>query len=103
MSSDESNEYVSRQGDKSEIPVQADESKVEDPIDETTANSDAQLGIFTVFARSTSASDLMSYFLERDDAEAIDKSNIIKERTRHAEPQGGYREPGDNEGIPTDD
>ncbi|GJN69207.1 hypothetical protein PLIIFM63780_000605 [Purpureocillium lilacinum] len=83
MSSDESNEYVSRQGDKSEIPVQADESKVEDPIDETTANSDAQL--------------------ERDDAEAIDKSNIIKERTRHAEPQGGYREPGDNEGIPTDD
>ena len=44
MSSDEYNEYVSRQGDKSEIPVQADESKVEDPIDETTANSDAQLG-----------------------------------------------------------
>ncbi|UNI13893.1 hypothetical protein JDV02_000589 [Purpureocillium takamizusanense] len=81
--SSESNEYVSRQGDKSEIPVQADDSKVEDPIDETTANSDAQL--------------------ERDDAEAIDKSNIIKDRTRHAEPQAGYREPGDNEGIPTDD
>ncbi|KAJ6446752.1 NmrA family protein [Purpureocillium lavendulum] len=60
-------------GDKSEIPVQADDSKVEDPIDETTANSDAQL--------------------ERDDAEAIDKSNIINERTRHAEPQGGYRPP----------
>ncbi|PFH63215.1 hypothetical protein XA68_16654 [Ophiocordyceps unilateralis] len=76
------NDYVSRQGDKSEIPVQADEATVEDPIDENTANTDAQL--------------------ERDDNDAIDKSNIINQRTRHAGPKEGYREPGDEEGIPVD-
>lgn len=37
--------------------------------------------------------------LERDDAEAIDKSNIISSRTRGAQPSGDYREPGDEEGI----
>ena len=41
---------------------------------------------------------------ERDDKDAIDTSNIIDERTRHAKPaEGTYREPGDEEGIPTDD
>lgn len=41
---------------------------------------------------------------ERDDHEAIDKSNIIEERTRDAAPaKGTYREPGDEEGLPTDD
>ncbi|RDA92061.1 hypothetical protein CP533_0985 [Ophiocordyceps camponoti-saundersi (nom. inval.)] len=76
-------DYVSRQGDKSEIPVQADDVRVEDPIDETTADTDAQLA--------------------RDEKDAIDTSNIIKEKTRHAAPKGGYREPGDDEGIPVDD
>lgn len=37
-------DYVSRQGDKAEIPVQADDVRVEDPIDENTADTDAQLG-----------------------------------------------------------
>lgn len=32
---------------------------------------------------------------EQDDREAIDKSNIIDERTRDAKPRGTYREPGD--------
>ena len=36
----------------------------------------------------------------RDDNEAIDQSNIIDERTRGAKPSGGYREPGDEEGLP---
>ena len=36
---------------------------------------------------------------EKDDADAISKDNIMSERTRHAKPQGGYREPGDGEGI----
>ena len=36
----------------------------------------------------------------RDDNEAIDQSNIIGERTRGAKPSGGYREPGDEEGLP---
>ncbi|PHH66151.1 hypothetical protein CDD81_214 [Ophiocordyceps australis] len=77
------NDYVSRQGDKKQIPVQPDESRVEDPIDERMADTDEQLA--------------------RDDADAIDKSNMMKERTRHAKPSGGYREPGDEEGIPVDD
>lgn len=36
---------------------------------------------------------------ERDEKEAIDKSNIMKERTRHAKPVETYREPGDMEGL----
>ena len=40
----------------------------------------------------------------KDDADAIDESNIISERTRGARPaKGSMREPGDDEGIPTDD
>jgi len=36
-----------------------------------------------------------------DDAEAIDKSNILRSgRTRGAKPEGGYAEPGDEEGLP---
>ncbi|CCF35743.1 hypothetical protein CH063_07462 [Colletotrichum higginsianum] len=73
------NEYVSRQGDRQPIDVVSDETKVEDPTDPETADSDAQL--------------------ERDDKEAIDKSNIVKERTRGAQPAGEYREPGDTEGL----
>jgi hypothetical protein len=37
------NDYKSRTG-QNEIPVQADDKPVEDPIDEETADSDAQLG-----------------------------------------------------------
>jgi len=42
--------------------------------------------------------------IERDEKDAIDKSNIIEERTRGAaQPGGTYQEPGDEEGLPTDD
>lgn len=41
--------------------------------------------------------------LERDDNEAIDKSNIVEGRTRGAKPDGGsYREPGDEEALPSE-
>lgn len=33
----------------------------------------------------------------KDDTEAIDDSNIIEEKTRHAKPKGTYREPSDEE------
>ncbi|PCD25911.1 hypothetical protein AU210_012345 [Fusarium oxysporum f. sp. radicis-cucumerinum] len=33
--------------------------------------------------------------LDQDEEEAIDKSNIIKNRTRHAQPQGSYEESSD--------
>ncbi len=38
--------------------------------------------------------------IEKDEQDAIDKSNIIKDRTRGSKPMGNYREPGDNEGLP---
>lgn len=43
--------------------------------------------------------------LEKDEREAIDRSNIQKgDRTRHAtKPAGTYREPGDEEGLPGPD
>lgn len=40
---------------------------------------------------------------EADEKEAIDESNIVDERTRGAKPSGSYAEPGDEEGLPTDD
>jgi hypothetical protein len=39
--------------------------------------------------------------IARDEDEAIDKSNIIKPRTRGATKEAGtYQEPGDEEGLP---
>jgi len=67
--------YVTGNGKNEPIPVQGDDAPVEDPINAATADSDKQLG--------------------QDDKEAIDKSNIIKERTRGAEPRGQYQEPDD--------
>lgn len=39
----------------------------------------------------------------KDEDEAIDKSNIIGDRTRGAKPAGSYSEPGDEEGLPGPD
>ncbi|PMD22370.1 hypothetical protein NA56DRAFT_598730, partial [Hyaloscypha hepaticicola] len=78
------NDYVSRTGQKDgPVPIQSDSAGIDDPIDEATADSDEQL--------------------VRDDNEAIDQSNIIDGRTRGVKPAGGYREPGDEEGLPGPD
>ncbi|KAK3050909.1 hypothetical protein LTR09_007987 [Extremus antarcticus] len=76
------NDYVSRPGQaQAGVPVQCDNAAVEDPIDGATADSDAQL--------------------EKDDKDAIDKSNIVDSRTRGAAKSSGtYTEPGDEEGMP---
>ncbi|KAM5362672.1 hypothetical protein ACJZ2D_012417 [Fusarium nematophilum] len=97
------NSYVSRQGEKAEpIPVQADSDKIEDPIDPNMADTDVQLGMKLVLPPND-ANPLTAVTTERDDAEAIDKTNIVKERTRGAgKPGGTYREPGDEEGLPDD-
>ncbi|GAB7350503.1 hypothetical protein MBLNU459_g1097t1 [Dothideomycetes sp. NU459] len=76
------NDYVSRPG-QSEIPVQKDEADVEDPINPETADSDETL--------------------QADEKAAMDESNIMDSRTRGAKPSGTYTEPGDEEGLPTDD
>ncbi|KAF2761029.1 hypothetical protein EJ05DRAFT_250645 [Pseudovirgaria hyperparasitica] len=74
------NDYKSRPG-QSEIPVTSDDAPIEDPIDAATADSDEQL--------------------ERDDRDAINKENIIGDRTRGATKKSGtYTEPGDEEGLP---
>ena len=114
------NDYVSRTG-QSTIPVVSDQTSVEDPIDPATADSDATLGRFPfLFSKTSSLSPLAcptspiptclsSWFhtdpgTARDDSEAIDKSNIIDSRTRGAaKASGAYTEPGDEEGLPTDD
>ncbi|KAK7928667.1 hypothetical protein PG985_005665 [Apiospora marii] len=62
------------------VGVISDETKVEDPIDAKTADSDAQL--------------------ERDDKDAIREDNIVGERTRGGKPRPNYQEPGDTEGLP---
>ncbi|KAL2043920.1 hypothetical protein N7G274_003440 [Stereocaulon virgatum] len=76
------NDYVSRPG-QSEVPVVKDDAAVEEPTETAEPDSDEAL--------------------RRDDTEAIDQSNIISGRTRGAGPSGGYREPGDEEGLPAND
>ncbi|KAM0479060.1 hypothetical protein ACHAPX_005040 [Trichoderma viride] len=67
--------YASRMNEP--VPVQSDNKEVEDPVDASFADSDKQLA--------------------QDDTEAIDKSNIVDDRTRGAtKPRGTYQEPGDN-------
>ncbi len=44
------NDYKSRTG-QSQIPVQSDETAVQDPIDPKTADSDEQLGAYQIFLR----------------------------------------------------
>jgi hypothetical protein len=105
------NSYVSRPGQKAEtLAVQSDNTKVEDPIDPNTADTDEQLGTgldihlwaFSLCFIEQCPTDW--HLTERDDNEAIDRSNILDERTRHATQKAGtYREPGDDEGLPADD
>ncbi|KAG0649652.1 hypothetical protein D0Z07_4066 [Hyphodiscus hymeniophilus] len=93
------NDYVSRAGQKQDpIPVQSDGADVEDPISAETANSDEQLG--EINDTSDLAYLILILNVVKDDNDAIDRSNVINERTRGAKPSGGYREPGDEEGLP---
>ncbi|MDI1492257.1 MAG: hypothetical protein OHK93_003469 [Ramalina farinacea] len=74
------NEYIpSGKIDDSDITVAKDEAPVEEGINTATEDSDEQL--------------------QKDDSDAIDKSNIIGGRTRGAKPQGGYSDP-DEDDLP---
>ena len=94
------NDYASRTG-QSEIPVQKDDAPVEDPIDPSTADSDQTLGKFPCL--KLLENPLLIFDAAQDDADAIDQSNVIGDRTRGAKPSGGYAEPGDEEGLPVED
>ncbi|KAH8760130.1 hypothetical protein F5882DRAFT_306193 [Hyaloscypha sp. PMI_1271] len=95
------NDYVSRTGQKQgPIPVQSDNDAVEDPIDGATADSDEQLGMsLLLFLIDFALLFHPASEKARDDNEAIDSANIVDGRTRGAKPSGGYREPGDEEGL----
>lgn len=91
------NDYASRSG-QYQIPVQKDDLPVEDPINPATADSDETLGM--LYRCVLEAGKLTDSLLAKDDADAIDQKNIIGDRTRGAKPAGGYKEPGDDEGLP---
>ncbi|KAI1458732.1 hypothetical protein F4805DRAFT_474031 [Annulohypoxylon moriforme] len=67
--------YTTKGQNDGGIPVIKDDERVEDPINPKDADSDQQLA--------------------RDDAEAIDQKNVLKERTRGKQPGGSYKEPTD--------
>jgi len=73
------NSYAS--GDNEPVAVLKDEEPVEQPNNKFNPDSNEAL--------------------ERDEREAIDKSNILKgDRTRHAKPVDTYKEPSDEQGLP---
>jgi len=76
---------------KEPIPVVADDEGIEDPVRPERADSDEQLG--EPVPQQGSASILID--IDQDEKDAIDKSNIIEERTRGAKPTGTYKEPSD--------
>ena len=100
-------DYQSRTG-QSEIPVQKDDAPVEDPFGPATADSDEMLSISCSFLCSSSPLNvfvwalkgwLLTLHIVRDDADAIDKSNIRGGRPRGSKPSGGYSEPGMRRGC----
>lgn len=108
-SNNPSEDYASRPGqkDKDEIPVAKDENVEEGGYEDAeTADSDAQLGTLIYIPRHSQCrcKGILTSSTEKDDKDAIDKDNIVEGKTRGAaKGKGGYREPGDDEGIPTDD
>lgn len=101
---EQSNDYASRPGQNEYgVPVVKDDAAVEEGgYTGEAADSDAQLGTSKV---SYHHYDLMlTTAIEKDDKD-VDQSNIIEGgRTRGAaKEQGSYTEPGDEEGLPSDD
>lgn len=130
------NSYVNRPGQNEyTVPVVKDDTAAAATeeggyTDESTADSDAQLGIFSLSLSPSPSFSLfhtqthnltnsptlflLSFFLfhlsltplpttAKDDLD-IDKTNILESRTRGAaKDQGSYTEPGDEEGLPGPD
>jgi hypothetical protein len=88
--------YKSRRGDRGPIAVIDDDAPVEDPIRASEADSDKQLGT-TSHAAVLCPMLMRISITEKDDAEAIDKSNILEGRTRNSKPTGKYAEPTDKQ------
>ncbi|KAI1347443.1 hypothetical protein F5Y01DRAFT_295124 [Xylaria sp. FL0043] len=70
--------YTTENKNTESVPVVSDEAAIEDPVRPEQADTNEQL--------------------DRDDREAIDESNILKDRLRGNEPKkGALREPSDEE------
>ncbi|KAJ8126685.1 hypothetical protein O1611_g6952 [Lasiodiplodia mahajangana] len=70
--------YTTTKGNTESVPVVSDEAAIRDPVRPSAADSDKQL--------------------ERDDQDAIDKQNVLKDRLRGNKPKPGeLREPEDSE------
>ncbi|KAG9236853.1 hypothetical protein BJ875DRAFT_455357 [Amylocarpus encephaloides] len=77
-------DYISRPDQKGEaVPVISDDAKIKDPTAGKDMNSNAQLG--------------------RDFRDSIKEGIVVDEKTRGASVKGGYKEPGDKEGLPEND
>jgi hypothetical protein len=90
--------YVS--SDSLPVQVQSDSMPVDDPIIPQDSNSDTALGMLdrTFYAE---IKVLLLTHTERDEKEAVDKSNILKERTRGAKVEkGSYSEGPDENDLP---
>ena len=97
--------HLTDKDDKSQVPIVSD-NQVEQVVDKDQ-DSDAQLGMphfvlsyFSYGLRNFDSNVKANTIPARDDADAIDESNILDERTRGAKPRGTYTEPADNEGMP---
>ncbi|KAI0431895.1 hypothetical protein F5Y09DRAFT_354423 [Xylaria sp. FL1042] len=70
--------YATQNKNAESVPVVSDEASIEDPVRPGQADSNAQL--------------------DRDEREAINKTNIVESRLRGNEPRkGALREPSDSE------
>ncbi|KAK4184359.1 hypothetical protein QBC35DRAFT_525564 [Podospora australis] len=85
----------------SPLPRDAPEGIVDDPSYKTGKNDEASVPVVDdteplpeAYQDGEADSDKQ---LERDEKEALDQDNVIKERTRHAKPTGTYQEPSDEQ------
>jgi len=85
--------------DNDVIPVVSDNAEVEEGYKSGQADTDTQLGKHHLAITIMDWIHDSHKLSERDEADAINESNIIKERTRHARPQGTYKEPSDEQGL----
>jgi hypothetical protein len=80
---------------KDTVPVQSDDAQIDDPKDDINEDSDQQLGI-ALHSTASLVIKKANNYIEQDEKDAVDKSNIIQGRTRGAHPkEGDYAEPSD--------
>lgn len=93
----ETNPYL-----KDKVPVEVDQTQVEDPMVPHDANTDEQLGKTCIFYGRCSG---LIDFIDQDEREAPDRKSILKgDRLRHAKPRTAnkYNEGPNEDDLPPD-